>query len=100
MMVHPMADDGQQDFYLVTGFANRQVDLDQRVVLHNSIAVSAFIGNEVMAEIGFVWRRPATEFLHDLGDGLNSGDQKYESTLKRVKAFPPRYAIGEPLPSR
>jgi hypothetical protein len=97
-MVHPMADDGQEDFHLVTGLPSRRPHVDQRVVLHNSVLCAAMVANEVLSEVGFLWRRPATEFLHDLSASLVTGDDRYRASLGRVEAFGLTNPIGRPRP--
>ena len=88
--VHPMADDGQQDFFSITKLEQAPEVSDQRSVLSNSILVSCMIVQEGLNQSAFKWRRFVFDFLSQLMSHLDDGSLDYGVTFQKVMCFSPK----------
>lgn len=82
--VHPMANDGQQDFFTITGLQPAPDFPDQRSVLSNSILASCLIVQEGLNKSSFKWRRIIYDFLDHLLEHLQTGSQQDSQTLGKI----------------
>lgn len=87
--VHPMANDGQQDFYTITKLKPAPIFPDQISVLSNSILVSSLFLQEALNLSSFEWRRILWTYLEEIRLFLNKGIDSYKkSFLKLDHIFP------------
>lgn len=87
--VHPMADDGHQDFHTLTKLEPTPRFPDQTSVLANSILVSTLILQEALNLSSFRWRRVLWDYLEQMRLFLEKGTVAYaESFLKLEHMFP------------
>ena len=87
--VHPMANDGHQDFYTLTKLKPTPPFPDQISVLSNSILVSSLILQEALNLSSLRWRRVLWDYLEQMRLFLEKGDNAYaESFLKLEYMFP------------
>ena len=88
-LVHPMADDGEEDFYRQTKLSGRIFFIDQKVVINNSCIVVALVINEGLRYSNLVWRRLTFDFLKNFIDFLRSGSKKYQITFRKIVSLGP-----------
>ena len=87
--VHPMANDGQQDFYTITKLEPAPRFPDQISVLSNSLLAGSVLLQEALNYSGFKWRRLLWDYLEQIRRFLDEGDSSYkESFLKLGRMFP------------
>jgi len=87
--VHPMADDGHQDFCTLTKLESTPRFPDQINVLSNSILVSSVFLQEALNLCSFRWRRVLWDYLKQIRLFLEKGAIAYaESFLKLGYIFP------------
>lgn len=81
--VHPMADDGKEDFARLVG---RKLEShgDERVVLHNSFLVQGLLTNHGLASCSVLWRRFVSDFYQQLLPLLESGSHDYLLTCQKA----------------
>jgi hypothetical protein len=82
--VHPMANDGQQDFFTITKLEPSPDFPDQRSVLSNSILIGSMIIQEALNQSSFQWRRVVYDFLDHLLAYLHDGTLGYQETFLRI----------------
>ena len=82
--VHPMADDGNADFYSITKLKPAPDFPDQGVVLSNSIIVATMIVQEGLNASHFRWRAIVYNFLSEMRNFLGDGSRDYEETLVKL----------------
>jgi len=89
MHVHPMANDGQQDFYTITKLKS-DIDFPSRItVLNNSILVVTMLLQDSMYLTNFRWRPVVLDFINDIRKFLSQGDLTYRHTFKKIaELFP------------
>ena len=86
--VHPMANDGEQDFYTLTKLEPTPRFPDQISVLSNSILVSSLILQEALKLSSFRWRGVLWNYLEHIRLFLEDGAIAYtESFLKVLHMF-------------
>jgi hypothetical protein len=79
-----MANDGQQDFFTITGLQPAPAFPDQRSVLSNSILAGCLIVQEGLNKCSFRWRAIIYDFLDHLLDHLQTGSLEYGQTLGKI----------------
>lgn len=82
--IHPMANDGQQDFYTITKLVPKPDFPDQRVVLSNTLLVSTMVVQEGLNSSNFAWRRIVFDFLDDLKSMLGTGSEYYKNSFLKI----------------
>jgi len=83
MHVHPMANDGQQDFYTITKLEPAPEFPDQRAGLSNTLLVGTMILQQGLDASTLSWRVLVYDLLDDLRRFLNTGAHDYQ--LRFVK---------------
>jgi hypothetical protein len=89
MFVHPMADDGFEDFLRETNLAEehfsksknpaeKQSFYDKRVVLHDSILVTVMLIQDGLNYSSFQYRAVLAKFLGNIITFLDTGSEKYK----------------------
>ncbi|HEX8684547.1 MAG TPA: hypothetical protein VF707_19675, partial [Ardenticatenaceae bacterium] len=81
--VHPMANDGEEDFLRVTGLAG-DPDIDQRVLLHNSILIQLLLIQQGLNASELQWRALVYDFLDHGVEFLESGSKRYGLTVFKI----------------
>jgi hypothetical protein len=81
MHVHPMASDGEQDFYTITGFAPDRALPSQITVLSNSVLAVVLVLQDALNFSSFRWRRLLWTYCEQMLSLLRSGDTAYRQTF-------------------
>lgn len=82
--VHPMANDGLQDFYSITKLTPSLLFPDQRSVLSNTLLVGTLILQEGLNACTLSWRSIVYDFLDNLRSFLDNGDVHYKITFIKI----------------
>ena len=83
--VHPMANDGQQDFFTITKLEPALAFPDQRAVLSNTLLVGTMIVQQGLnASTPLSWRALIYNFLDDLRRFLDTGADDYKLTFMKL----------------
>lgn len=82
--VHPMANDGHQDFFSITGLQPAPNFPDQRVVLSNTLLVSTVVVQLSMNASTLQWREVVYDFLDELRDFLGTGSDRFKATFVKL----------------
>ncbi len=70
--VHPMANDGQEDFYTITKLEPKPLFPDTTTVFNNSVLVASMIVQETLNSSGCIWRRIVYSYLENLRKNLQN----------------------------
>ena len=81
MHVHPMSNDGQQDYFTVTGLEPSVAFPTQIAVIHNSILTTTMIAQNVFNFSSFRWRTVLWDFIDQIRDAINTGSEHLGSSL-------------------
>jgi hypothetical protein len=88
MHVHPMSNDGNDDFKRLTEDPQRHT-LPDPTVVRNSILVQSLIVQEALNVSEMRWRAIAYNFLSQMRVFLGTGDKEYQITMYKIgKAWP------------
>ena len=82
--VHPMANDGERDFFEITHLEPAPSYPDQRVVLSNSILVGSMIFQVGLNASSFKWRHVVFNFLSELREHLQGGNATHLISLAKI----------------
>jgi hypothetical protein len=82
--VHPMANDGQQDFFTITKLEPAPEFPDQRSVLSNTLLVGTMIVQQGLNASTLSWRALVYDFLDDLRRFLDTGSDDYKLTFVKL----------------
>jgi len=82
--VHPMADDGYQDFHTITKLEPAPRFVDHISVLSNSILASSMILQEAMNLSSFRWRRVLWDYVEQIRLLLDKGSDEYATSFLKV----------------
>ena len=82
--VHPMANDGQQDFYTITKLEPAPKFPDHISVLSNSILACSLLLQEAMNLSSFRWRRVLWDYVEQIRLFLDKGPGVYEESFLKV----------------
>ena len=80
-LVHPMANDGEEDFHRLTGLIEYDALMDRRMILNNSCLVLVLLIQEGLNAATLQWRRLVYDFLEHFMHLLASGSEQYRVTL-------------------
>lgn len=83
-LVHPMSNDGEFDFVLLTGMGDKAEYPNQFVVIHNSCLVAFLILQEGLIQSGCLWRGIVNTCLDDFLKFLETGSDAYKSSLPKI----------------
>ncbi|MGO2474516.1 MAG: DUF5677 domain-containing protein, partial [Vibrio litoralis] len=84
MHVHPMSNDGQQDFFTITGIESVDKLPSQIAVIHNSILTTTMIAQNVFNYSSFQWRAVLWNFIEHIRDAISTGDKEYMLTYMKI----------------
>jgi hypothetical protein len=82
--VHPMADDGLQDFHIITGLEPAPTFPDQSAVLTNTLLVDTMIIQDVMNASTMSWMALVYNSLSEVRECLGSGGVDYSSRIAQL----------------
>jgi hypothetical protein len=94
--VHPMANDGDEDYVVLTRIKPDGFEIDRSVILNNSIMIHTMILQQGMNASGMRWRNIVFDFLSQVRLGLG-GDKTYGATLAKLFAAGPDFQWCERL---
>ena len=89
-MVHPMSDDGNEDFARLLGLKKVFLD-DTPVVLHNSFAFLVLLIQVGLNSSNLLWRDFIFDFYEQIISNLESGCNDYVLTYGRAFAYGPEF---------
>jgi hypothetical protein len=95
--VHPMANDGQQDFLSITNTESPPGFPDQRAVINNSLLVGCMIVQEGLHQSSFRWHPVAYDFLGNLIAHIRDGRLDYIDTFGKITLIAHRMDLCEPV---
>lgn len=88
MHVHPMANDGQEDFYTITKIEPAPKFPSNISVISNTLLTSTMILQEALNHSSFGWRNVLWDYLEQTRNLLRSGDTTYQASfMKLVELF-------------
>lgn len=88
MHVHPMASDGQEDFYTITKLEPAPNFPSNITVISNTILTSSMILQDALNHSSFRWRSTLWDFLVEVRAMLINSDDSYQiSLLKLIQLF-------------
>jgi len=82
--VHPMANDGQQDFFTITKLEPSPEFPDQRSVLSNTLLVGTMTVQQGLSASTLSWRALVYDFLDDLQCFLGTGSDDYKLSFVKL----------------
>jgi hypothetical protein len=83
--VHPMANDGQQDFFTITKLEPAPEFPDQRSVLANTLLVGTMIVQQGLNASTLSWHALVYDFLDDLRRFLGTGSDDYKLSFVKMR---------------
>ena len=96
--VHPMANDGQQDFFRITRLEPAPAFPDWRVVLNNSVLVATMTLQEALNASTLSWRRVVYDSVSGIREFLGSGSPEcFVPIGKTGKLFGEDVSLGQPI---
>lgn len=99
--VHPMADDGLQDFHIITGLEPAPTFPDQSAVLTNTLLVDTMIIQDAMNASTMSWMSLVYNTLTDVRASLGSDDVDFsERVAQLVAAYRQGTALSESTQSQ
>jgi len=87
--IHPMANDGDADFYRQTRQGTDDMFQDQRVVLNNSCLVVTLLIQEGLNVSSLQWRVIVYDFLSNCRKFLQNGAKDYLTTFLKIGSLGP-----------
>lgn len=93
--VHPMANDGEQEFHRLTKLAEPRDCGDSRLVLNNSCLAALLLVQEGLNISNFRWRRVVFDFLGDFLAFLQDASRKYAVTYCKIISLGPDFEVCE-----
>jgi hypothetical protein len=97
--VHPMANDGQQDFFTITKLEPAPRFPEQISVLSNSIIASSVLLQEALNHSSFKWRRVLWDYLEQIRYHLEKGNDSYKETFLKLANMFPKTGLCEKITS-
>lgn len=94
--VHPMANDGQQDFFTVTNIKPAKAFPSNITVLSNSILATTIILQDAMNFSSFKWRKLIWDLLDQYRLALRSDDESYMLTFLKLAECSKTESLCEP----
>ena len=88
-LVHPMANDGQEDFLRRMRVAKEEQLTDQIVVVNNAILATLLLIREGMNASNLSWRNILHDFLDHVLDFLRTGSETYKLTFVKIGMLGP-----------
>ncbi len=99
--VHPMANDGQEDFYRITGAEPAPDFGDRKIVLNNTVLIASMTLQEALNASSLSWRRVVFDSLDGILKFLGSGRAEcFLPAIKTGKMFGENIPLGQPAGSK
>lgn len=95
--VHPMANDGQQDFHTITKIDPSLPFPSNITVLSNSILAATMILQDAMNFSRFRWRKEVWDLLDQVRSSLRSNDDSYVTTFLKIAEYFKDQKLCEPI---
>lgn len=83
--IHPMANDGQEDFFTITNLPPNQKFPSNIKVLHNSSLATTMIFQDAINFSSFKWKKITWTYLEDVRRALDIGDSSFVNSFKRLE---------------
>ena len=96
MHVHPMANDGQQDFFSITKTEPHPNFPDQRAVVNNSLLTGCMVVQEALNQSSFRWRNVVYDFIDHLIAHIRDGRPDYITTFGKITRIAYGMDLAEP----
>lgn len=93
--VHPMADDGKEDFARLLGLPLESYG-GESVVLHNSLVTQIYLSNRGLRACDVVWRAFVSDFFDQMLSLLESGSREYMISFQKAMSLPTDISWCEP----
>ena len=93
--VHPMANDGEQEFLAMTGLEPIEAPFDNRVALHNSILVHTVLLQHALNSSTFRWRSLIFDFVDAARRALAGDLQTYRLVFVKIGNAGPEFTWSE-----
>lgn len=94
--VHPMANDGQEDFFRLTGTESSSDFPDHRAVINNSLLIGCTIVQEGLNQSSLRWRRVVYDFLDHLIAHIRDGRADYVTAFGKITRIAQHMGLCEP----
>jgi hypothetical protein len=94
MHVHPMSDDGYEDFKALIESPPKHV-LPDATVVRNSILVQSLIVQEALNVSKMSWRAILYDFLTQIRAFLGTSDPRYQATMYKIGNIWPKFDLCE-----
>lgn len=94
--VHPMANDGEQDFYTITKIEHSPKFPSQITVISNTILASTMILQDSLNHSSFRWRKILWDFIDDIRKLLGDGDVSYQESFAKLAVLFKDYDLCKP----
>lgn len=88
-LVHPLSNDGWEDFIILTGIGNKNEIPDHRNVLNNSILSTLVLINTSMDCMDLKWRNIVLDFFEHSRDALNEVSTNYKLSFVKISKLGP-----------
>ncbi len=95
--VHPMANDGLEEFYAITKLEPKPDFPSQISVLHNSLLIGCLLVNEALNQSDFRWMAVVYDFYGHLLNHIDNGSTDYLVTLAKIATMGPGAKLCEPV---
>lgn len=95
-LVHPMANDGQEDFLRLTNLLEEELFTDQRVVINNSCLAVILLIQEGLNASTLAWRRLIFDFLDNFLSFLKNGSKDYLLSFLKIGKLGPELDLAKP----
>jgi hypothetical protein len=97
MYVHPMANDGENDYLRI--IQDKTSTKDHIVVVHNSILIQTMLIQEGLKASNFLWRAIVNNFLDQCRYSLETGSQDHLETFAKLINAGPKYVWYQQKPN-
>jgi len=93
--VHPMANDGEMEFLLLTGLQSSAPEVDYRVLLNNSVLIYSLLLQKALNVSTFQWRSLFYDFIEQIRDALSGNLLPYRLTFVKIAQAPQDFRWSE-----
>lgn len=83
--IHPMANDGQEDFFSITRLPLNQKFPSNIKVLHNSSLAATMIFQDAINFSSFKWKKITWTYLEETRRALHTGDASFVNSFQRLE---------------
>ncbi|WP_348765531.1 DUF5677 domain-containing protein [uncultured Salinisphaera sp.] len=94
--VHPMANDGQQDFFIITGLEPAARFPSNTTVISNTLLTASMILQDAMNYSSFKWRKIVWECISEIRSVMEMGGAPYQDSLLKLAEMSPGQGLCEP----